>query len=94
MPADHSGRLELARWLTHADHPLTSRVIVNRIWRHLFGAGLVATVDDFGATGARPSHPELLDLLALRFVKDGWSVKRMVRTIVLSRAYRQASTLS
>ncbi len=92
MPSAQSGRLELARWLAHPDHPLTSRVIVNRIWRHLFGAGIVATVDDFGSTGALPSHPELLDDLAVRLVQEGWSLKRLVRTIVLSRAYRQAST--
>ncbi|HUG93256.1 MAG TPA: DUF1553 domain-containing protein [Planctomycetaceae bacterium] len=92
IPSDQSGRLELAQWLTHPDHPLTSRVIVNRIWRHLFGAGLVRTVDHFGSTGERPSHPELLDELAVRFVENGWSIKRMVREIVLSRTYRQAST--
>ena len=93
-PADRSGRLELARWLTHPDHPLTARVMVNRVWRHLFGAGLVRTVDNFGFSGERPSHPELLDNLAVRFVADGWSVKRLVREIVLSRTYRQASDLS
>lgn len=87
----HSGRLELARWLTHPDHPLTARVITNRVWRHLFGAGLVRTVDNFGFSGERPSHPELLDQLTVRFVADGWSVKKLVREIVLSRAYRQGS---
>jgi hypothetical protein len=83
-----SGRLELARWLTRAENPLTPRVMVNRVWRHLFGQGLVTTVDNFGVMGDRPSHPELLDHLAAEFVRDGWSVKRLVRTVVLSRAYR------
>lgn len=89
-----SGRLELARWLTHPDHPLTARVMVNRVWRHLFGAGIVRTMDNFGTSGERPSHPELLDNLAVRFVADGWSVKKLVREIVLSRTYRQASNFS
>src|SRR5262245_20085121 len=92
VPTDHSRRLELARWLIHPDHPLTARVMVNRIWRHLFGAGLVATADNFGASGERPSHPELLDTLAVQFVADGWSVKKLVRELVLSSTYRQAST--
>jgi len=94
IKAKESGRLQLARWLTAARHPLTSRVIVNRIWRHLFGAGLVPTVDNFGTTGVRPSHPELLDRLAVRFVEDGWSIKKLVRELVLSRTYRQASTFN
>ncbi len=68
--------------------------MVNRVWRHLFGAGLVRTVDNFGFSGERPSHPELLDHLAVQFVADGWSVKKLVREIVLSRTYRQASDLS
>jgi hypothetical protein len=92
IPPDASGRLQLAQWLTHPRHPLTGRVFVNRIWRHLFGAGLVPTVDNFGTTGEPPSHPELLDYLAVQFVNDGWSLKRLVREIVLSRTYRQAST--
>lgn len=92
IPATDSGRLELARWLTHKSHPLTSRVFVNRIWKHLFGQGLVSTVDNFGTTGNPPSHPELLDTLAVEFVEDGWSLKRLVRSIVLSRSYRQTST--
>jgi len=91
IPKHQSGRLELAHWLTHWQHPLTGRVIVNRVWKHLFGAGIVKTVDDFGTTGAPPSHPELLDELAIRFMRDGWSVKRLVREIVLSRSYQQAS---
>lgn len=91
IPADQSGRLQLAQWLVRPDHPLTSRVMVNRIWRHLLGTGLVATVDNFGTSGQPPSHPELLEHLATRFTQHGWSVKRMVRTIALSRTYRQAS---
>jgi hypothetical protein len=86
-----SGRLQLAMWLTSAENPLTPRVMVNRIWLHLFGRGLVDTPDDFGATGSEPSHPELLDYLALRFIEDGWSVKRLIREIVLSRTYQLAS---
>lgn len=92
IPANHSGRLEFAQWLTHSDQPLTARVITNRIWRHLFGAGLVRTMDNFGFSGERPSHPELLDDLAVKFMANGWSVKKLVREVVLSRAYRQAST--
>lgn len=89
---EQSGRLELARWLTHADQPLTARVFTNRVWRHLLGAGLVRTVDNFGMSGERPSHPELLDDLAVQFQRNGWSVKKLVREIVLSRTYRQSST--
>lgn len=92
VPAEASGRLELAKWITDPEHPLTARVMVNRVWSHLFGAGLVETVDDFGRTGAAPSHPELLDHLAARFVAEGWSVKALIREIVGSRTYQQAST--
>ena len=91
IAAGQSGRLELAVWLTSEHNPLTPRVITNRVWKHLFGQGLVNTVDNFGVTGDKPSHPELLDHLAARFVYDGWSIKRLVRTIVLSRAYRLGS---
>lgn len=87
-----SGRLELARWLTHRDHPLTARVMVNRIWLHLFGEGIVRTPDDFGVYGERPTHPELLDHLAIRFIDEGWSIRKMIRNIVLSRTYRLGST--
>jgi hypothetical protein len=92
IPAQQSGRRELAEWLASADNPLTARVMVNRVWHHLFGAGLVRTVDVFGSTGEPPSHPELLDHLALQFVRDGWSVKRLVRSMVLSRAYRMSTS--
>lgn len=91
IPARQSGRLEFARWLTHPDHPLTARVMTNRVWRHLFGAGLVRTMDNFGFSGERPSHPELLDTLAVKFIADGSSIKKLVREIVLSRTYRQSS---
>lgn len=83
-----SGRLELAQWLSSPENPLTARVMVNRIWAHLLGRGLVETVDNFGASGAEPTHAELLDHLAVRFVNQGWSIKSLVRTIVLSRTYR------
>ncbi|MBI1914771.1 MAG: PSD1 domain-containing protein [Planctomycetes bacterium] len=86
-----SGRLELARWLTSTQNPLTPRVMVNRVWHHLFGAGLVRSVDNFGVTGEVPSHPNLLDHLARQFVRDGWSVKKLVRAVVLSRAYQLGS---
>lgn len=92
IPETQSGRLELAHWLTDPMHPLTSRVFVNRVWKHLFGQGLVSTVDNVGTTGHPPSHPELLDVLAIEFVEEGWSLKRLVRRMVLSRTYRQAST--
>jgi hypothetical protein len=91
IPPASSGRLELARWLTDPHTPLTARVMVNRIWLHLFGRGLVETVDNFGTTGSPPSHPELLDHLALRFQQDGWSVKKLIREIVLSRVYQLSS---
>lgn len=83
-----SGRLELAQWLTSPKNALTQRVIVNRVWQHLFGKGLVTSVDNFGTTGAVPSHPELLDYLATRFVREGWSIKKLVRAIVLTRSYQ------
>lgn len=91
MPARQSGRLELARWLGSRENPLTARVMVNRIWRQLFGIGLVRTVDNFGTTGEMPSHPGLLDALAVQFMENGWSVKSVVREIVLSRTYRQSA---
>jgi hypothetical protein len=82
-----SGRLELARDLTRADNPLTARVIANRIWLHLFGRGLVPTPDNFGRLGEKPSHPALLDHLAMSLVRDGWSLKKSLRRLVLSEAY-------
>ncbi len=91
MPADASGRLELAAWLADPAHPLTARVWVNRVWSKVYGAGLVRTVDNFGTTGEAPSHPELLDFLAVELVEDGWSTKRLLRRLLLSRTYRQSS---
>ncbi len=88
IPADASGRLELARWITHPEHPLTARVMANRIWHWHFGRGLVDTPSNFGATGSAPTHPELLDWLARRFVDGGWSVKALHREILLSSTYR------
>jgi hypothetical protein len=94
LPAHQSGRVELARWLTDANSRagwLTARVQANRIWRHLMGRGIVRTVDNFGRTGEAPSHPELLDHLALQLIEDGWSCKSLIRRIVLSRTFRLSS---
>ena len=85
-------RTVLARWLTSRDNPLTPRVIVNRLWQQHFGAGIVGTASDFGNLGEKPDHPELLDWLTDRFVKDGWSMKKLHRLIVLSSTYQQSST--
>jgi hypothetical protein len=78
---------ELANWVASADNPLTARVYVNRVWSKLLGVGIVSTVDNFGAQGEAPTHPELLDYLTLKFVADGWSTKQIIREIVLSRVY-------
>ncbi len=86
-----SGRLELANWLAEPKNPLTARVMVNRVWLHHFGEGLVRTPDNFGRLGERPTHPELLDWLASEFVGQGWSLKKLHRQILLSRTYQQAS---
>jgi hypothetical protein len=86
-----SGRRELAEWLTHSDHPLTARVMVNRIWQWHFGEGIVRTPDNFGRLGQRPTHPELLDWLAARFVEDGWSIKQLHRRIMLSSVYQMST---
>ena len=92
IAAGKSGRLELAEWVASSDNPLTSRVMVNRIWHHLIGKGLVRTTDNFGMMGEKPSHAALLDWLAHQFVVDQWSVKKMIRRIVMSRTYRLSST--
>jgi hypothetical protein len=87
----HSGRLELAQWIGSKSNPLTARVMVNRVWGHLFGQGLVESVDNFGALGNDPSHPELLDALAFQFMNQGWSVKKLIRSMVLSHTYQLSS---
>jgi hypothetical protein len=83
-----SGRRELADWITSPQNPLTARVYVNRVWSYLFGRGLVSTVDNFGVTGAQPTHSELLDFLATRFIQEGWSTKKLIRDLVLTRTYQ------
>jgi hypothetical protein len=88
IPAGESGRRQLAEWVVSPSNSLTARVYVNRVWHWLFGQGLVRTTDNFGTTGEAPSHPELLDHLASRFMSDGWSTKKLIRYLVLSKAYR------
>ncbi|MBA4019599.1 MAG: hypothetical protein C0483_20740 [Pirellula sp.] len=90
----NAGRLRLAELIASPENPLTARVAVNRLWHYVFGRGIVATVDNFGELGRKPTHPELLDYLATEFVKEGWSLKRMIRELVLSRAFRLDSTPS
>jgi hypothetical protein len=92
LDSSASGRLELAHWLTDAKHPLTSRVMVNRLWRWHFGRGIVPSTDNFGRLGDKPTNQPLLDWLALRFIENGWSIKRMHRLIMLSSTYRMSST--
>jgi hypothetical protein len=94
IPEEQSGRLQLARWLTDTEcgaGNLAARVLANRIWHHLIGRGIVRTVDSFGRTGEGPSHPHLLDYLAGRLLNSGWSIKSLIREIVLSRTFRQSS---
>ena len=90
---ERSGRLDLAQWMTRAENPLTSRVMVNRLWQWHFGEGLVRSSDNFGLLGDKPTHPELLDYLARRFVDDGWSTKKMHRRLMLSAAYQMRGRL-
>ena len=87
-------RLSVSRWLMQADNPLTARVMVNRVWARLFGKGFVETEEDFGSQGLMPSHPELLDWLAVDYRENGWSLKKLLKTIALSRTYRQSSSIS
>jgi hypothetical protein len=94
FPANGSGRLELARWLTRPENPLTARVLVNRVWQHHFGRGLVPTPNNFGARGEPPSHPELLDHIAAEFVRHGWSIKWLHRYILSSQAYQRSSEVN
>ena len=86
-----SGRLQLAQWVTDPKNPLTARVVANRIWHYHFGKGIVATTSDFGVRGTPPTHPELLDYLAARFVEDGWSFKKMHKLILMSETYQRSS---
>ncbi len=92
LPRNQSGRLELARWMASTQHPLTARVYVNRVWRWHFGAGIVGSTENFGRLGDRPSHPELLDWLARRFMEGGWSTKELHRLILSSSVYQMASS--
>lgn len=94
LPRNQSGRLELARWMASTQHPLTARVYVNRIWRWHFGTGLVSSTENFGRLGDRPSHPQLLDWLARRFMENGWSTKELHRLILSSNVYQMASSNS
>ena len=94
IPDDESGRRQLAEWIASDRNPLTARVYANRVWQYLFGVGLVRSVDNFGITGELPSHPELLDHLAQRFIAGGWSTKQLIREIVLSRTYRQSTAMN
>lgn len=91
MAEAKSGRLQLAEVIVDSKNPLTARVMANRIWQHLFGRGIVGTVDNFGRLGDQPTHPELLDYLATQFVRDGWSTKKLVRTLLLSQTWQQSS---
>ena len=87
-------RLGVAHWLTHPDNPLTARVMVNRVWARLFGIGIVETEEDFGVQGAVPTHPELLDWLAVDYREKGWSLKQLLKTIVISKTYQQSARVT
>lgn len=94
FPSTGSGRTELAIAITNPKNPLTARVMVNRIWHHLFGRGIVETVDNFGLQGKIPTHPELLDFLAIQFVQEGWSIKKLIKNIVLTEAFQRSTVPS
>jgi hypothetical protein len=94
LPDGPPNRLTLARWLVDRDNPLAARVHVNRVGAEIFGRGIVTTVEDFGIKGEPPSHPDLLDWLAVEFMDNGWSFKKLLRTIVTSATYRQSSALT
>jgi hypothetical protein len=94
QPSQRATRLDLARWMTSADNPLTARVFVNRLWKLTFGRGIVRTLDDFGSQGQVPTHPELLDWLAVEFQESGWNVKHVLKLMLMSQAYRQSSVPS
>jgi hypothetical protein len=95
IPTNASGRLQLAQWITDPENPLTARVVVNRVWQHLFGEGIVATPDNFGHLGSRPTHPELLDYLAVKFAtEEQWSVKQLIRSLMLTRVYQLSSDVN
>ncbi len=91
LQTEQSGRLEYASWIASAENPLTTRVLANRVWQHLFGEGIVRSVDNFGTTGEAPTHPQLLDYLASRVIAHEWSVKKLIREVVLSRTYQLGS---
>ncbi len=91
LPMENPTRVDLARWLTSSENPLTARVLVNHLWQMCFGIGLVKTAEDFGLQGERPSHPELLDWLALEFIESGWDIKHVMKLMVMSSTYRQSS---
>jgi hypothetical protein len=92
IPRGESGRLQLAQWIANRDNPLTARVMVNRVWHYMFGRGIVDSVDNFGTSGSKPTHQELLDHLARGFMDQGWSVKKVIREIALSRSYQLSTT--
>ncbi|MEO0415854.1 MAG: DUF1553 domain-containing protein, partial [Verrucomicrobiota bacterium] len=92
IPSDASGRLQLAHWITSTNNPLTARVMVNRVWSNLTGAPIIETMDNFGLTGLPPTNQDLLDYLAIRFMENGWSLKKIIREVVLSDTYQLAST--
>ena len=94
VPAEQSGRIQLAQWIANPNNTLTARVLANRVWMQLFGEGLVRTPDNFGVTGEKPSHPELLDHLAFKLTDEGWSLKQLIRYIISSRAYAMSSIAS